>query len=172
MSTPADHPQIDAPELLTARQRTRDTLFTALMWGVYLYLWVPLVSLFAWLLGFEFAYDVMVRSGGAGDLGDVIVFYAIVVVIIFLTVTAWSLGNRLRYGKLHRRHEHSPVALASMARYFELEDAAVEQLRQMRSASIEFDADGRPRIRPHVTGAEPSTSGSHPDDTQPVDGFQ
>jgi len=146
MNQPAANPQIDAPELLTARQRARDTLFTALMWGVYLYLWVPLVSLFAWLLGFEFAYDVMVRAGGATDLGEVIVFYAIVVAIIFLTVTAWSLGNRLRYGKMHRRHAHSPLTLDSMARYFHVEETDVARLRQMKSASIEFDDEGRPQI--------------------------
>ena len=144
--------QIDAPELLSGRERVRDTVFTALMWGIYLYLWVPLVSLFAWVLGFEFAYDVMVRAGGATDLGKIIVFYAVVVAVIFLTVTAWSLGNRWKYGGLHRRHATNPLGTAQMARYFGIDEETVERLRSAPAVSIVFDENGRPVIEPHTPG--------------------
>ena len=48
---------IAAPHLLTRRHRARDTLLTAIMWALYLYLWLPALSLVAWILGIEFAYD-------------------------------------------------------------------------------------------------------------------
>jgi biofilm PGA synthesis protein PgaD len=138
--------QIQAPELLTGTERTRDKLITALMWGVYLYLWVPLISLGAWLLGFEFAYDVMIRTGGARNLGHVLAFYAVVLVLIFATVSIWSLGNRLRYGGMHRRHAGNSLSVAAMAKYFEIDVTTVDALRTMKSAAIEFDAEGRPVI--------------------------
>lgn len=140
---------INAPELLSARRRTRDTIFTAIMWAVYLYLWVPLASLFAWLLGVEFAYDVMIRAGGAQDLGAVLIVYAVIVAVILATVAIWSLGNRLRYGNLQRRHAHDAVTVKEMAAHFEIEPATVEQLRSMRTSAIEFDDEGRPVIGRH-----------------------
>jgi biofilm PGA synthesis protein PgaD len=148
MSATSEQLQIDAPELLTGRERTRDAVFTALMWGVYLYLWVPLVSLFAWLLGFEFAYDVMIRMGGARDLGSVLIVYAVIVVVILATVAFWSLGNRLRYGKLTRRHAKAVVTAKEMADYFAVDEKTITQLRSTDSATIVFDADGRPVIEP------------------------
>ena len=146
MSAPEDAVHIDAPELMTAPERTRDTLFTAIMWLVYLYLWVPLASLLAWLLGFEFAYDVMIRSGGARDLGAVLTVYGVIVVVIAATVAFWSLGNRFRYGNLKRRAAHSTVTTTELARYFDVDPAQVERLRAAKLAAISFDADGRPQI--------------------------
>jgi len=141
-----DDLQIQAPELLTGTERTRDKLITALMWGVYLYLWVPLISLGAWLLGFEFAYDVMIRTGGARNLGHVLMFYGVVLLLIFATVSIWSLGNRLRYGGMHRRHAGNSLSIAAMAKHFDLDVTTVDALRSMKSAAIEFDAEGRPLI--------------------------
>ena len=77
---------IDQPDLLTARERARDTLMTAGMWGAYLYLWVPLASLAAWLLGFEFSYEVMVRAGGARDLERTLAIFGIAILLIFVVV--------------------------------------------------------------------------------------
>lgn len=142
-------PQIQVPELLSAPERARDTIFTALMWGVYLYLWVPLVSLFAWLLGFEFAYDVMIRTGGARGLDKVLVTYAASVVIILAVVSVWSIGNRLRYGGLSRRRAVNEITLGPMAEFFGVEPAGAARLRALKLASIEFDEEGRPVIGTH-----------------------
>ena len=146
MSVAGDDLHIDAPELLTAPERARDTVFTALMWVFYLYLWVPLVSLFAWWLGFEFAYDVMIRSGGSAELRNVLLFYVVVIATIFTTVATWSLLNLLRYGKLSRRQPHETTTTDEIAQHFGLDDGAVDILRNSRSVAIEFDDGGRPMV--------------------------
>ena len=137
---------IFAPELLSKTERTRDTIFTAIMWAFYLYLWVPLISLFAWLLGFEFAYDIMIRSGGVTHLAKVVWLYGGIVLVIFVVVTVWSLHNRLSYGHLRRRQAHDESSTEQIAGYFKIDARAVERLRSMRSAAIDFDAAGRPVV--------------------------
>lgn len=148
MSVSGSEVHIDAPELLTGPERTRDTIFTAIMWVVYLYLWVPLVSLFAWWLGVEFAYDVMIRMGGARDLDSILAVYGIIVIVIFCTVAFWSLGNRFRYGRMKRRHAHDDLSIDTMAEFFDVEPEKVEWLRETQSVAIEFDPEGRPVIEP------------------------
>jgi len=153
MKPPDVNLHIHAPELMTGTERARDKIITAVMWAFYVYLWVPLISLFAWLLGFEFAYDVMIRTGGARELGSILLVYTVIIVAIFFTVAIWSLGNLVRYGKMHRRKAKTPVATAEMAEYFGVDEAGVNQLRERRSISIEFDAEGRPLIgttRPEI----------------------
>ncbi len=137
---------IDAPDLLTAKQRARDTLMTAGMWGAYLYLWVPLISLAAWLLGFQFAYDVMVRAGGARDLVRVLKMFGVAIALIFLVVTVWSYSNRARYRGRNRRHAGPAVPDESLAEYFGVEEHALDRLRAERRVEIDFAADGRPQF--------------------------
>ena len=136
--------QIHAPELLTQPQRARDTVVTAAMWGVYLYLWVPLISLFAWLLGFEFAYDVMIRTGGARNLLSILFAYSIVIGVIFVAVTVWSLVNRLRFRGVNRRKFSESVADEDLLDQFHV---TIDQLRELRVGkviSIELDEHGHP----------------------------
>lgn len=135
---------IQAPELLTARQRARDTVVTAAMWGFYLYLWLPLISLFAWVLGFELAYDIMMRAGGARDLGSILVVYGVIIGVIFVVVTAWSLINRVRYRGLNRRLLGKPVADDVVAGFFEVDPATLGKLRKARRVRLDFDSAGRP----------------------------
>jgi len=138
--------QINLPELLSRPERARDKVFTAIMWGVYLYLWAPIVTLFAWLLGFEFGYEIMIRQGEAQNLSGILKDYVIVVLLIFSLVTLWSIGNLLRYGKLQRRHARNDVSSEQMAEFFDIDQETVERLRSTPSVSIEFDTEGRPRI--------------------------
>jgi biofilm PGA synthesis protein PgaD len=137
---------IDAPELMTRPERTRDAVATALLWAVYVYLWVPLVSLFAWWLGFEFAYDVMVRAGGASSLKNVLVDYSIAVGIIFAVVTLWSFSNRIRFRGLNRRKISAAVSDEELADQFGIDAAQVAHLRQQKIVAIDFDDKGGLRL--------------------------
>lgn len=142
MATSESKLHIDAPELLTGSQRARDTLMTAAMWLVYLYLWVPLLSLVAWLLGLELAYDVMIRSGGARDLGSVLIVYLVIIVVIFCGVTTWSLTNRYRFGHLHRRKAQRQVSDAEMSQYFGVAAGMLDTLRSARRVRVDVDEQG------------------------------
>lgn len=125
---------INAPQLLSRRRRVGDALVTGVMWAAYSYLWAPLISLFAWLLGFEFAYDVIVRAGGIHSLKEILVIYSMLVACIFVVVAAWSFANRLRYSGQHdRRKGAEPVSDAEIATYFDIDD---DQLRVMRESQV------------------------------------
>ena len=144
MATLHNDIHIQAPELLTAPERRRDTLITAAMWLAYLYLWVPLLSLGAWLLGFEFAYDVMIRSGGIRDLGGILIVYAAIVCVIICAVTLWSLINRARFRGVKRRKSAANVSLLEMAQHFDLEEESVRNLRASKRSVVGFDDQGKP----------------------------
>ena len=133
---------IDAPELLTGRQQFADTVVTGVMWALYAYLWVPLVSLFAWILGFEFAYDVMIRAGGAAHLRTVLFWYAIAITTIFIFFGMWSLSNLLRFAGHNRRGNFDRIEDQSFMAFFGIEAEELEQLRTGRSLTLELDAVG------------------------------
>ena len=142
-----DKLHFELPEELTRQDRARDTMVTALLWGVYLYLWVPLVSLLAWALGFEFAYDVMIRAGGARDLVSIVLQYALVVFLIFGVFAIWSISNRLRFKGLNRRTRRDPVPIKEIAEYFGISQSEAAQFRDNEILHVAIEATGKPVIR-------------------------
>lgn len=134
--------QIHAPHLLSPRRRLSDAVITGFMWVLYSYLWAPLISLVAWLLGFEFAYDVMVRAGGVKALKEVLWWYGIVLAAIFVVVAAWSAINRHRFADHDRRHAGQDVGKTELAAYFALQREQLQSMQSARSMSLSFDASG------------------------------
>jgi len=154
MVADAEQVQIDVPELLTRSERARDTVFTAVMWAVYLYLWVPLLSLAAWWFGVELAYDVMVRSGGAATVWSAVLGYLQVIGVIVVVVVVWSLTNLARFRGAPRRKAGRCVNDEEIGAWFGVEPATLPALRANKIAAVDFAADGRPSFRP-VRAAAP-----------------
>ena len=142
MAQPADKLHINHPELMTWRQRYGGAFATGVMWAIYTYLWAPLLSLIAWLLGFEFAYGVMIRSGGLEALKNVLWWYGLMVAGIIIVVTGWSLINRLRFAKKERRHSAKIVGDREIAEFFQLRASELEALRSGRVISLSHDESG------------------------------
>ena len=142
MSSTEQNVHIDASHLVTNRRRFSDTVMTAFMWVIYSYLWAPFVSLLAWLLGIEFAYDVMVRAGGARGLVDVLFFYSIVLACIIVVVTGWSAVNRRRFAGLDRRKSVSNVSDEDIAEHFSLSGDLLDTMRNSRIANVSISPDG------------------------------
>lgn len=134
---------IDAPHLLTGRQRARDTFATGAMWVLYAYLWLPAVSLGAWLLGIDFAYEVMVRAGGAVALRHVLTWYALALAIIIFVVTVWSAVERFRFRGKQRRQAAAAVADDALMKAFRVNDAQLRLLRQANTLQLAIDASGQ-----------------------------
>jgi len=150
---------IHAPELLTRREQIRDAFATGIMWALYAYLWLPLISLLAWILGFEFAYDVMIRAGGSVHLKTVLYWYGIAVSTIFVAFGVWSLSNRLRFGNRERRGHLDAVTDDSFMTFFGISAADLERLRTGRSLVLELDAVGAIREIADSVSASSRTPG-------------
>jgi biofilm PGA synthesis protein PgaD len=133
---------IEAPELMSPRERVRDTVATGIMWVLYAYLWLPMISLLAWLLGFEFAYDVMVRAGGAAHLKTVLYWYSVAIMTIFVIFGAWSMSNRWRFAGHNRRGRPDRVTDESFMTFFGISGADLGRLRSGQVLTLELDAVG------------------------------
>ncbi len=142
MATAGDNIHISAPELLSRRRRMGDAFITALMWFLYSYLWAPFISLVAWLLGFEFAYDVMMRAGGIHALKEVMWWYMVIVLCIIVIVATWSIVNRQRFAGHDRRRSGHHVTDDELARYFALSMEDFGRLQSAQSLRIALAESG------------------------------
>ena len=130
MSTSQDEIYVDVPHLVSRQRKLGDALATGMMWILYSYLWAPLISLVAWLLGFEFAYNVMIRLGGLHTLPPLLIMYFSMLALILSSVVIWSLINRLRFSGQDRRKGVVPVTDTEIAEFFELEQSDLAAMRE------------------------------------------
>lgn len=136
MSTSQDEIYIDAPDLISRQRKLGDALATGLMWVLYTYLWAPLISLVAWLLGFEFAYNVMIRLGGINTLPSLLAWYVGMIAFIVLAVVIWSVSNRLRFSESNRRKAIAPVTDAEIEEFFDLETSMLLAIRDAQVCRV------------------------------------
>lgn len=137
---------IDRPERQSPLQRTLFAVITMVAWTLWISLWLPLLTLIAWLLGLQ---DVYLKLGlihplhAVGDLSMVFV----VALVCALSIGSWSQYNRMRFTGKQRRRGNRHLDVAEMAPVL---DASVETGRQLRAGRrlvVYFTADGNMFLR-------------------------
>ncbi|MBN2429001.1 MAG: poly-beta-1,6-N-acetyl-D-glucosamine biosynthesis protein PgaD [Deltaproteobacteria bacterium] len=148
---------IERPEAQTKKQRLSQNFLTALFWLLFFYLIRPFLSLFAWLLGFEIFYDVMIEKHGYRHLVDLIGIYLLVILLIGIVIRLWSLYNLNRYGQNEKRKISPPeMSLQQTAHYFSIQTETLQKWRDNRRTVLHFDDLGNVTLKP--TGLVPSTA--------------
>ena len=124
------------------RHRARDTVLTLLMWGIYAYLWVPVITLGAWLVGFERFYTVMISYGGFEVVLDLLDWYAFIIMTITACIMSWA---GINYGRFHNRERRCAVPVTKtreISEFFGIAETEVERIRSAKRLLIELDGLG------------------------------
>jgi poly-beta-1,6-N-acetyl-D-glucosamine biosynthesis protein PgaD len=118
---------------------------TAIFWGLWLYVVMPLVSLLLWLAGIDVFVEQMITLGGYQAFLEKLLTYGLVVLMIMLVVFVWVTWNVRRYGGAHntRTRTLAPVTLAETAEAAGTEPDVIERLQMERRLVVGFDEQDR-----------------------------
>ena len=136
---------IDTPSLQSLRQRYGYALLTLLFWILWFYLWIPLISLVAWLLGIELFHREMIVLDGLRGLLDLLGWYGLTIALLGGCYTGWALYNQLRFRGKSRRRSPPPVEPLELAAAFDIEPALILPLQEAKRIVIVHDEEGRIR---------------------------
>jgi biofilm PGA synthesis protein PgaD len=156
----ADDPLLDYPDSLIINRpelKSRTLIFgeeivTLIFWGFWIYLWLPIVSLIAWLLGFRLLYVHMVELGGFDGFLEQLDTFTLGIALVSGTLACWSFYNLKRYGKYKRRNNILATDLEKLAEEFSVTPQKFQQIQQAKRITFSFDEQHE------ISGAE--TSGS------------
>lgn len=162
---------IERPDLQTAAQKIGKVSITLVCWVIWLYLFVPLVSLAAWAIGATITYDVIVVQLSMETALERAASYGYIVLVLALIFISWALYNYLRWRGVDRRSSPEPVSLAELAESFSL---AVERVKELQAAKVAtlteaelaemFDRSREePQLPPDQSDLEPASSLTRPD---------
>jgi biofilm PGA synthesis protein PgaD len=137
-------------------------LLTALFWGVWLYLLLPLVSLLFWAFGVRFLVEQISQGGFEGLLGSLI-NYGVVLLVLVSLLALWIAWNVVRYGGSSDRRtvKRAEVPDWVVRETFRVDNSLLAVLRAERLVRVDFKgddvvviADAGPRA---MTPASPGT---------------
>ncbi len=94
---------IERPELQTAVQRVGGVSLTLICWAIWVYLVVPLLSLFAWVVGAHTVHTVMLQNLGVDDLLQKASYYGAGILALVTVYMTWAVVSFFRYRNMSRR---------------------------------------------------------------------
>ncbi len=132
----------DRPELQARRHRWVYSTLTLVAWMLWMYLWLPVVTLAAWYLGARtFIREIVIPD--PRTMATLALGYLIVVVILGVALVVWSRYNLRRFRGRERRHASHPVSDREMQEWFRISPEKMERLRWEGSLIIEHDDEGQ-----------------------------
>jgi biofilm PGA synthesis protein PgaD len=133
---------IEKPELQSNIHRYGWGSVTFIFWMIYIYLWLPLITLVAWWFGAKlFNLQMIQLEGYKGLLGN-LGLYTIIIVVISLILIGWAELDRMRFKDKLRRLVNNTVTVEEIAKKYNMHEHELTQLRQKKSMLVHFSADG------------------------------
>ena len=134
------------PDLQSRSQRWFYRMLTTGAWVVWVYRFLPLISIVAWGLGIDYFARYMLEPGGAGYLFT-LTTYTVVIAASALIIVGWSRYNQIRSRRYNRRSQPQPVSDEMIQERFFVSADDLARIHDSKIMVLELDDDG------HVTRA-------------------
>ncbi|AWH54383.1 poly-beta-1,6-N-acetyl-D-glucosamine biosynthesis protein PgaD [Stenotrophomonas sp. ESTM1D_MKCIP4_1] len=136
-------PVIVRPERLARQQRFLQRAATLLAWSAYAWLWVPLITLIAWLVGLRAGWERLFLLRNAVDP---FFLAALPIIALFcgLLLIGWAEYNRARFADADDRQRRSDVADAAVRARLQAPAQVMHTLRRHRVVTVRMDDQARP----------------------------
>jgi len=112
---------INRPNLQSSGQRMISSILFSSFWMLWIYIWLPLASFFAWGFGVQLFYDEMILESGfevfiemAGDTAMMIIFLGV-------SLISWAFYNWGRFRNKERRRVTNLLSREELAEYFQVD---------------------------------------------------
>lgn len=133
---------IDRPDLQGKRQRGLLGLLNLIGWMIWIYLFVPLFTLLAWLFGY-YRFDRYVIHDAQNDALEQLEILLVMIIFMNLALLAWAMYNYLRFYDNERRSKTANVSNSQIAHFYELDTAQVEAAQQQQLLTFYYDDHGK-----------------------------
>ncbi|MEN3364827.1 MAG: biofilm synthesis protein PgaD [Burkholderiales bacterium] len=133
---------IDQPGFVPLSRRVGWGCVTVLCWAVWIYLWLPVVTLVAWGMGFYQAYTELGWKAEVIELRRLLVLYLCVAAIFGGCLLLWALLEYTRFRRQHRRARPVQAEVPELAAYTGLRSEDISIWRKCRCVVAHHDEYG------------------------------
>lgn len=112
---------INRPNLQSRGQRIISSILLSAFWMLWIYIWLPLASLFAWGFGVHLFYDEMVLENGFEVFIEMAGNTSMMIIILGTSLLSWAFYNWGRFRNKKRRRVAKLLSNEEMAEYFQVD---------------------------------------------------
>ncbi|MEW6601588.1 MAG: poly-beta-1,6-N-acetyl-D-glucosamine biosynthesis protein PgaD [Nitrospirota bacterium] len=141
----------DNPKLRSHLRNITELTFTGFVWGIWVYLLLPIVNIIMWIVGLRLIDQSVIEQLGYQEMLGLIGKMGWIVLIVFLILRLWGFYNYKRFGKRSRRKSSSPVTIGQLAAHFKFSPEQVELMRSQKE--IVWERTGEPDKARSITEA-------------------
>jgi biofilm PGA synthesis protein PgaD len=138
---------------------------TAAAWTLYAYLWLPAITLVAWVLGLRTAWVQNVLQRASVDRSDMWLMLALVV-LLGCALVLWAEQQRRRFSGVERRLRADDVVPEQVATSLGVPVHVLADLQGSQVLTVHHDEAGRP-VRVEHVAAVPGTAARVPSPRRP-----
>lgn len=120
----------DNPGLKSFIRNITELGFTGLMWGLWVYLFLPVLNIVLWMLGVKYFHQAVIAQFGYKELLALLDKMGWTVLAVFLILRLWGYYNYLRFGRRNRRIHVPQFTDDQMAEHFRI---PLEDVRSMQA---------------------------------------
>jgi poly-beta-1,6-N-acetyl-D-glucosamine biosynthesis protein PgaD len=118
----------DNPGVKTFLRTITELSITGLVWGIWIYLLLPIVNVLLWILGFRYFYVEVFEKVGYLEFFELISKMGWIILIVFVIFRSWGYYNYWRFGKRNKRRNVSASSINQFAEYFKIHPEEVKEL--------------------------------------------
>jgi biofilm PGA synthesis protein PgaD len=133
---------IDRPALVPLSRRVGWGLVTLFFWAVWVYLWMPLVTLAAWSFGLYRVYSEFRWEAEVMELKRLAVLYLIVACALGGSLLLWAFTEYMRFRNSSRRSMPQAAAMRELAAVARLQEDEVLAWQVSRCVTAHHDEQG------------------------------
>lgn len=133
---------INAEHRLGPAKRFAARSLTALLWLLWAYLCLPVLSVLAWLAGVKLFYEEMLVREGVDKLFSLMLVYAIVIGVTSGLLILWARLNYRRFHNREKRHRAADATPDELAADYRLAAAELVAAQQMQTVTVHHSDRG------------------------------
>ncbi len=126
----------DKPELRTFLRKVTELSFTGIVWGIWAYLFLPVLNIILWVLGIRYFQIKVIEEVGYLELLAMMNRLGWTILIVFLVLRIWGYYNYWRFGRRNRRNSVSPASIEQIARYYNIPSEELKQLISRKEITL------------------------------------
>jgi biofilm PGA synthesis protein PgaD len=132
----------DKPELLGKARARIELVFTTLMWALWIYLFIPMLTIVLWFAGLHYIYHTVVEPAVLTHVKEMLMRLGLFILIVFIVLRGWGYYNYYAFGKLNRRKNSKPIGPAELAEHFGLPEQRVRLMQNEKEIVLSKTDDG------------------------------
>jgi biofilm PGA synthesis protein PgaD len=133
---------LNMPDKVSVPTKIGSGIFTVVFWALFIYLWVPLITLVAWAIGIYHAYSEVKYAQELLNLRHLVFIYSMVVLLLCGSLLLWALKEYLRFRDSTRRRIPIPVESTELADYAKLDEEHIVTWQGIRRMIAHHDEHG------------------------------